>query len=194
MSSTYFIESITEDGGGQIGLTYNQIFLLLLLFAAVFTDFVYDKIFNGWIVTGILIGLFFRIIQNGWQGIGCAIVTMLLSFVLLYPLYKIGVLGAGDVKLFLMTASFAGVKWQLSMIGISFVAGAFFSIGKMVSEENFKERMQYLFSYLFDVLCTRQWKLYGENLKQDTRKYKSNKIHFALPVCISVMLGMGGLY
>ncbi|MDD6811324.1 MAG: A24 family peptidase [Lachnospiraceae bacterium] len=194
MSSIYFIESITEDGGGQIGLTHIQIILLLLLLVAVFTDFIYEKIFNGWIVTGILIGFFFRIIQNGWQGIGYAIATMLLSFVLLYPLYKIGALGAGDVKLFLMTGSFVGMNRQLPMMGISFLAGALFSIGKMISEENFKERMQYLFSYLLDVLRTGQWKLYGENLKQDDQKYNSNKIHFALPVCISVMLGLGGLY
>lgn len=194
MSSSYFIESILSIGGGQIGLTYYQYFLLLLLLVAVLMDFLYDKIFNGWIVLGILIGLFFRISENGWLAAYDAVATMFLSFCLLYPIYKIGALGAGDVKLFLMTGSFTVVEWQLQMMGISFAVGALFSIGKMISEENFKERMQYLFSYLFDVLCTRQWKLYGENLRQDYQKYKSNKIHFALPICISVMLGLGGFF
>ena len=157
-------------------------------------DCVYDKIFNGWIVLGIFIGLFFRILENGWSAAYHAGAIMLLSFCLLYPIYKIGALGAGDVKLFLMTGSFVSLEYQLYFMGISFAVGALFSIGKMISEENFKERMQYLFSYLFDVLCTKQWKLYGENLKQDYQKYKSNKIHFALPICISVMLGLGGFF
>lgn len=157
-------------------------------------DFLYDKIGNGWIVIGILTGLFCRILENGWSAIYGAGAAIVLSFCLLYPLYKIGALGAGDVKLFFITGSFATVKWQLYCIGISFLVGAVFSIWKMISEENFKERIQYLFSYLLDVLCTRQWKLYGENLKQDSYRYKSNKIHFALPICISVMLGIGGLF
>lgn len=157
-------------------------------------DFLYDKIGNGWIVIGILTGLFCRILENGWSAIYGAGAAIVLSFCLLYPLYKIGALGAGDVKLFFITGSFATVKWQLYCIGISFLVGAVFSIWKMISEENFKERIQYLFSYLLDILCTRQWKLYGENLKQDSYRYKSNKIHFALPICISVMLGIGGLF
>lgn len=194
MSSSYFIESILSIGGGQIGLTYYEYILLLLLLAAVLMDFLYDKIFNGWIITGIFIGLFCRILESGWSVTYYAGATILLSFCLLYPIYKIGALGAGDVKLFLMTGSFVTVKWQLYCMGISFAIGALFSIGKMISEENFKERIQYLFSYLFDVFCTRQWKLYGENLKQDSRKYKSNKIHFALPICISAMLGLGGFF
>jgi len=80
------------------------------------------------------------------------------------------------------------------MMAVSFIIGAVFSVGKMVSEENFKERMQYLFFYLSDVLCRKQWRLYGEDLIEDCQRYTSNKIHFALPVLISVMLGLGGLY
>lgn len=161
---------------------------------AVLTDFKYDRIYNGWILFGIVLGLSFRIQENGWHGIYAAGAAMLLSFCLFYPVYKIGGLGAGDVKLFIMTGSFLSVRRLLYAAVISFIIGAIFSLGKMISEESFKERMQYLVSYLLDVLYTGQWKLYGENLRQDSSKYKSNKIHFALPICISVLLGLGGLF
>lgn len=194
ISSNEFIESINKNGGGLIGLIYYQYLLILLLIIAVLMDFRYDRIYNGWIILGILLGISLRILGKGLPGIYGAIAAMLLSFCILYPIYKIGALGAGDVKLLVMVGSFVSAGRSLRIIAFSFIIGSVFSIVKMISEENFRERMQYLFSYLADVLCSRQWKLYGENLKDDYKKYKSSKIHFALPICISVMLGLGGLF
>ena len=157
-------------------------------------DFKYDRIYNGWITLGIFLGLSLRIWKNGWHDMGGAVATMLISFCILYPIYKIGALGAGDVKLLVMVGSFLSVNRLLRVMVVSFIIGAIFSLGKMISEENFMERMKYLSSYLEDVLRSRQWKLYGENLKDDFKEYKSNKIHFALPICFSVMFGLGGMF
>lgn len=179
----------------MVGLNcYYQYFLILLLIASVFMDLKYDRIANGWIVFGMILGLSSRIMESGLYGICSAGVSMLLSFCLLYPVYKINGLGAGDVKLFVMIGSFVPAVRLLYIIIVSFMVGAVISIGKLISEANFKERMQYLFSYLFDVLRAGQWKLYGENLREDHQKYTGNKIHFALPACISVMLFVGGIY
>lgn len=181
-------------GGGLIGLTCCQFLLILLLIVSVIMDFKHDRIPNGIIASGLVIGLFSRFMENGWQGILSAGVVMLISFCILYPLFRIGGIGAGDVKLLLMTGSFFSADAQLHIMMFSFIIGALLSIEKMISEDNFKERIQYLLSYLMDVLRTGQWKLYGENLCTDSHKYKSNKIHFALPVFFSVMLGLGGIF
>lgn len=178
----------------MVGLTCHQYLLISLLIAAVLMDFVYDRIYNGWILFGIMIGLSFRFLEYQWQGLYEAAVSMLLSFALLYPLYKIGGLGAGDVKLFLMLGSFARAEELLRMIAASFVIGAVFSVGKLTAEGNFQERVRYLFEYFSDAFYTRQWKPYGEELRGDYRRYMSNKIHFALPVLISAALWLGGVY
>ena len=175
-------------------MIYCHCLLILLLIAAVFMDFKYDRIYNDWITLGILLGLSLRIWKNGWHDMGSAIAAMLLSFCILYPIYKIGALGAGDIKLFIMVGSFLSVNRLIYIIVVSFIIGAVFSIGKMISEANFMERMKYLYSYLVDVLRSGQWKLYGENLRDDFKKYKSNKIHFSLPIFLSVMLGLGGVF
>ena len=157
-------------------------------------DYKHDRIPNGIIMFGTAIGLLFHFGENAWQGILSAGVVILISFCILYPLFRIGGIGAGDVKLLLMTGSYFSADVQLHIMMFSFIFGAFLSIEKMISEDNFKERMQYLFSYMMDVLHTGQWKLYGENLNTDSHEYKSNKIHFALPVFLSVMLGLGGIF
>ena len=157
-------------------------------------DFKRDRIYNEWILFGILAGLFFHLQEGGWYGACSAIVPVMIPFVLLYPIYKIGALGAGDIKLFLVSGSFLKTEQLVHVIIVSFIIAAFFSLMKMISEKNCKERMRYLLSYLLETCKTREWKLYEEDFKQNTYAYKSNKIHFALPICISVMLGLGGLF
>ena len=157
-------------------------------------DFKRDRIYNGWILFGILSGLFFHIQEDGWYGVCSAVIPMLVPFVLLYPIYKIGALGAGDIKLFMVSGSFLTTEQSVHVIIVSFIIAALFSLIKMMSERNGKERMRYLLSYLLETCKTREWKLYDETCVQNTHTYKSNKIHFALPICISVMLGLGGLF
>lgn len=157
-------------------------------------DFKRDRIYNGWIFFGILAGLFFHVQEDGWYGVCGAVVPLLIPFVLLYPIYKIGALGAGDIKLFMLSGSFLTTEQLVHVIVVSFIIAGLFSLMKMISEKNGKERMQYLLSYLLEMCKTREWKLYEEDSGQDTHIYKSNKIHFALPICISVMLGVGGLF
>ena len=153
-------------------------------------DFKRDRIYNVWILFGILAGLFFHMQEGGWYGVCSAVIP----FVLLYPIYKIGALGAGDIKLFMVSGSFLKTEQLVHVIIVSFIIAALFSLMKMLSEKNCKERMRYLLSYLLETCKTREWKLYEEDSKQNTYAYKSSKIHFALPICISVMLGLGGLF
>ena len=180
-------------GGDFIGLNYDKSILLLLLLAAVLMDFKHDRISNGWLLFGSMIGLYLYGLENGWLKIYMVLPAVLLSFCLLYPIYKIGALGAGDVKLFLMTGCYLTTRQVLEVLVFAFAIGAVFSLGKMYKEDNFVERMEYLFSYFIDLLRTGQWKLYEKELRLNRNKYR-HRIHFSLPVCLGVLLGMGGLF
>jgi prepilin peptidase CpaA len=116
------------------------------------------------------------------------------AFLLLYPLFKIGAMGAGDIKLFIMIGTFCAVKEEIAIMAGAFVIGALFSILKMLAEHNGWERVCCLWTYLSEVAKGRQWKVYGEELQPDDRRYRRNKIHFSLPVLFSVALKMGGLF
>lgn len=117
-----------------------------------------------------------------------------LAFLLLYPLYKIGALGAGDVKLFIMIGSFCTAGELLVILAGAFVIGAVFSLLKLLVEHNGRERISYFFSYLSDVIRSGHWKIYGEDLVQDYHTYCRNKIHFAVPVLFSAVMRIGGLF
>ena len=150
-----------------------------------------DRIPNGFVLLGIVIG----VLGSLWHGsdIRHVVVAMLLAFLLLYPLFKIGAMGAGDIKVFIMIGSFVEVKELIVIIVMSFVIGAACSLVKLLAESNGRERLYYFLLYLSDVARTRQWKIYGEHTVQDYKQYRRNKIHFTVPILFSVVLQIGGV-
>lgn len=188
----YFIESdILTIWRWSIGLNYYHSLLLLLLFLAAIADLKTDRIPNGFIVLGIAVGgaggLWYH------SDLKQSVLSMLLAFLLMYPLFKIGALGAGDVKVLMMIGSFMGIGEFLTVLAASFVIGAVLSLIKLLAEHNGRERICYFLSYLSEVVRTRQWKLYGEDVAQDYERYRRNKIHFTIPVLFGVVLRIGGV-
>ena len=120
--------------------------------------------------------------------------SMLLAFALLYPLFKIGTLGAGDIKVFIMIGSFVRVEDLIVILVSAFVIGAAFSLAKLMIEHNGRERICYFLSYTAEVMRARKWKIYGENMVQDYQLYRRNKIHFTVPILFGAALRIGGIF
>lgn len=162
-----------------------------MLLLATLADLKTDRIPNGFVMLGIIIGILGSLWHNA--DLRQTVFSMLLAFLLLYPLFKIGALGAGDVKVFMMIGSFLEVKELFTVLVLSFVIGALCSLIKLLAEHNGRERMYYFWSYISDVVRLRQWKIYGEHMMQDYEQYRRNKIHFTIPVLFSVALRIGGV-
>lgn len=165
--------------------------MILLLCLAALTDLKTDHIPNALIIIGIITG----VSGSLWHRLDLLqlAVSMSLAFALMYPLFKIGALGAGDVKIFIMVGSFVELKELVVMIALAFVVGAIFSLIKLLFERNGRERFYYFLSYLSEVVRTRKWKIYGEYMREDYQQYCRNKIHFTVPVLFGVVLRMGGI-
>ena len=150
-----------------------------------------DRIPNGFIFLGAVIG-----ILGGWL---ChvnplqSVFSMLLAFLLMYPLFMIGALGAGDVKVLMMIGSFMGTGELLTVVVSTFVIGSVFSLIKLLMEHNGRERICYFLSYVSEVARTGHWKIYGEHMIQDYESYRRNKIHFTVPILFGVVLKLGGV-
>lgn len=169
------------------------ILLFIILAAAAVMDVCFDKIYNEWICLALMAGLSHALWKGGTSGLVWALVSMTVPVFLLYPLFMIGCLGAGDIKLMASVGCFLTVKDTVICMGISFFIGAVFSLLKMMAERNFLLRMRYLFTYMQEVAGSGEWKLYEEDSGEDGENRKKEKIHFALPVMIGVILYKGGL-
>ena len=178
-----------------------MIVLLLILMAAVYTDYKQNRIPNWMIVFGVISGFIISFIHGGLGMLLEGLLGIVLPVVLLYPVFMIGGMGAGDLKLFAVAGSYLGIKGITFSFVSAFLIGAAISLVKMLFFHNFKERFYYFFSYTADLFLKGKWKLYetseGQALMENEGDEKSfnfpkYKIHFALPIFLGVAIYIGG--
>lgn len=80
--------------------------------------------------------------------------------VVLYLLFRLGMLGAGDVKLCGMAVLFLDLPQSMLFLAAGFLVAAAVSIGKMLFCRNLRERAGYFCSYLAEILRTGKVGLY----------------------------------
>ena len=109
---------------------------------------------------------------------------------LTYPLFKIGCIGAGDIKLCGICAGCLPLYEIPSFLFFSLLWAAVFSLIKMYKRRNAKERLIYLWSYLTMAIRTGKWSLYLENEKERG----ASGICLSGPIFLSVLFYLGGVY
>lgn len=161
------------------------ILLLLFLPAAVVWDFRKGKIPNQLILTGIISGGFLLLLYNGAGAFLKCLPGMLFPVIVLFPLYRLGVLGAGDIKLFSMLGVYLTFREQLICIVLTFLAGAVISLGVLLWRKNLIERILYFISFCNECICGGHLRSY---YLPSQGKEDGSKIHFSLPIMTGVIL------
>ncbi len=88
------------------------------------TDRREGRVPNALIILGYVTGFIYAIYEKGAPGIPEAIISLAWPILLLYVLFRIRALGAGDLKVFSMISPFLDYHQMLMIIFISFIAGA----------------------------------------------------------------------
>ena len=114
-------------------------YLLLfgLLVIAVYTDITKTIISNRLIIVGYSLGLVFRIFGEGKTGLLVSIVNISIPVILLYLLFCLHALGAGDIKLISMIGAFLSTKLLLQIIIRAFFIGAIMGLFKLIDKRLF---------------------------------------------------------
>jgi prepilin peptidase CpaA len=103
-------------------------FLLFILLGAVCTDLYSFRIPNWLILSGFISGIGCQLIWPGTQLLYENIAAAFLTIVFLIPLFRLRVIGGGDVKLFGVCALFTGFPRIGYIILYAFLAGGILSI------------------------------------------------------------------
>lgn len=161
--------------------------LLPVLILAVIADLWKRKIPNPLIVGGLLTGAACQWSQNGPLGLAVFVPGALLPLIVLGSLHYFRMLGAGDIKLFMVAGGFLGTENVVRCMVYSLTAAACISAAILLKHRIFRRRLRYFLQYLHDRTVTKTWKPYivpGEN-----RAY----LHFSVPILIGCVLVMGGI-
>lgn len=128
----------------QMDPSYIYIVMCLLLLVAATYDSLRHKIPNyislaAWIVAPLLNAAVF-----GMDGFLDSIYGLLLALALTFPLYALGWMGAGDVKLMSGVGAFVGIGSVLPVLGFIFVTGAVFAVSLHLYKRSFSETLNRL--------------------------------------------------
>lgn len=95
-------------------------------------DFGNEKISNRLIVSGLFWGLAFRLLGEGSAGVVHFLVNISIPVILLFLLFQMRAVGAGDIKLFSVAGGFLTTKLLLYVMLAAFAAGAAIGLIKLV--------------------------------------------------------------
>ena len=121
--------------------------LLSILVSALITDLKSKTIRNSLICSGGAIIITIRIITAGLTGAVSFFLGGLIPILVLLILFVFRMLGAGDIKLLVLTGGVTGPGGIIPCIIYSFLYGAFFSLAKMLYKKNLIVRLHYLAAY-----------------------------------------------
>lgn len=167
------------------------VFLLVILSLATVWDYKSGKIPNYLVIAGIGLGIVNILINENITVIFKYIPGIIFPILLFYPVYKIGGIGAGDLKLLSMLGFYFSFMEMTFCIFISIFLGALLSLIKMAYYHNFWERLEYLFSYLRGIIFSGKIRYYDSTEGKEV--LKKTKVHLACPILLGVLV-TGGIF
>jgi prepilin peptidase CpaA len=127
----------------------------------------------------------FGIFLGGMSRLTDILLNISFPVVVLYLLYLLGVLGAGDIKLFSVVGGFTNFKTLTSCMLTAFVVAAALSVGKMLYNRN-------LGVSLFKGQLFVKEVLQGNiSSYRKTRAEERNLIHFSVAILVGLVLVRG---
>lgn len=122
-----------------------------------------------------------------------ALIYSVALLLILYPLFMIGTLGAGDIKLIMILPAFMAFSDVLIAVFMSFVAGACIGMVRMIATGTLISRMRVMKSYIEAVSNAGKPVIYDIPASVSGGDLEQHQIHFTIPILIGTAVVLGGV-
>ncbi|MBO5373506.1 MAG: prepilin peptidase [Lachnospiraceae bacterium] len=160
--------------------------LFCLLIIAVAQDIRSGKISNRLIAAGCMIGFFVQLIEYQISGVYYFLRNISVPVILLYLLFQMRVLGAGDIKLFSMIGSILTIQELYRCMMIGFLASGIGAGFCLVFRKNWRLHLIHAVHYLYTLFKNKEVSSYIPLEEAETWKFA-----FSVPILFGVI---GALY
>jgi prepilin peptidase CpaA len=133
-----------------------------------------------------LAGIIFQVAVNGISGAGSGMLGLALGFFLLFPVYLLGGMGAGDVKALAALGAWLGPSLTLMLFCYMAIAGGLMALGVLIYKGLLWAKIRLYWSYLVSWFLLRQAKVKpGPAPEADVQ---------GIPYGVAIALGMVALF
>ena len=167
-----------------------MVVMTLFLGAAGLSDRMYHKIPN------LLSGLMFvclvieTYLSGSVENVAWVMLRVIIAFIVLFPLYAIGVIGAGDVKILMICSGYQPFSRYLYFLFFSMLFGAVEGTIKMIRSRQLRQRIDRLIIYVKKFLATGIPEKYHCNREAE----ENAGVAMAGHMFMSALLGLSGVY
>jgi prepilin peptidase CpaA len=167
-----------------------MLIMTAFLAAAGILDHLTHRIPN--ILTGLMLicCIALRICDKDLSALALTVLRIVLTAAAFYPVYAIGAIGAGDIKLMAVCAGFFDGSRTLYFIFFTLLAASVWGLTVIIVKRQMKERMQKLAMYIKGYMETGIPERYHACRKAE----RESGIAMAGAMFVSAVLGIGGLY
>lgn len=162
-----------------------MVLLISLLAIAVTMDVRSYKIKNMLCVLSIVISIFLNLFSEGADSMFGYFLGMAAPFAILFPLYVLRMMGAGDIKLFCSIGALTGINNILVCIAYSFLIGLFIALGIMLMRRNFGSRLKKIYFYFKSCFLSGRIMPYEKMSAEN-----DGRMHFSIPIAIGTIAAM----
>lgn len=127
-------------------------------------------------------GLIYSTVVGGWYGFLFGLLGMVVGLLCLLPLYSVGGMGAGDVKLMAGVGAWVGWKLTFYAFCVSTVVGAVMAIIMVLYKRDWKKHYANTFMIVNEWLDVRNPKKLTEIAAE--RKPRMLLLPYGIPICI----------
>lgn len=160
------------------------ILIVSLVSICLYTDIKYKKVKNKVLMPFALLGLMINLGVYGMSGVRNSVIAALIPFLILFLLYALRTLGAGDVKLFCVIGILGGENFIINNMLYSFVASGILSLFIIIRRKNFIKRIKYFFNYFVCLILSRKFVPYSDFNEHTSR----DKFQFVYGIFIGTIM------
>lgn len=167
-------------------MTVIHLELALLVALAVISDIGTCKIKNILIVIFTCTGLVTSLAAEGLKGLAGSAAGAVIPFILLFTLYFLRMLGAGDIKLFCTIGAIGGPVFVIYSMVYSFLSGGIMALALILLRRNARERAAYLTAYIKACFLSRSLLPYTDF----TNNSDGAKFRFSIAIACGTVIAM----
>ncbi|KAB3537227.1 prepilin peptidase [Alkaliphilus pronyensis] len=156
------------------------IVLLLLILMASIADIKTYRISNKLIVSGIIMGALINLCEDSLFGLIEALTGILIPIIVLFLLFYLRMLGAGDIKLFSAIGAIMGSDFVVECLIWSFLSGGVLCFFIMILRKNSRARLKVLYNYIIACVTSLTLLPYEEGSSSHNARF---------PFAIAISLG-----
>jgi prepilin peptidase CpaA len=130
----------------------------------------------------VLSGLIYSTWVGGWDGLGDGLLGMLVGLATLLPLYAVGGMGAGDVKLMAGMGAWLGAAVTWNAFVVSVIVGGVMALAMVLWRRSWKKHYGNFLMILLEFLTVKSPQQLSQIAAE--RKPQMLLLPYGIPICI----------